>query len=283
MSSPYFASGATLYGGTIAASINALVPNNNCVLAGTLNGAGTIAPYSLTIGTGLIVTGGSLEVSGGTGTVTQVATTGAGISGGPITVSGTLSVEWNGGTVTAIGNGITINAGSLSIEAGAGLSFSTGSLVAAWQTTAVTGLGSGLTNVGGVLTPSWNGGSVSALGGALNINSGTISDQKQGTITLSGTTTGTINPANIDSALVNIGTAAGTIAISPGFVGQRLRVEIKQPATPQTATFTNTVVYGTTITSYTATNTANARDAIQMICFDGTHWGVAGLAQGFSV
>ena len=129
----------------------------------------------------------------------------------------------------------------------------------------------------------WNAGTVTALGGAININSGTISDQKQGTITLSGATTGTINPSGIDSAIVNIGTAAGTIAVSPGFQGQRLRVEIKQGATAQTVIFTNTVSFGTTVPSYTATAVANARDLIQMFCVDGTHWAFAAVSQGFTI
>lgn len=49
------------------------------------------------------------------GTVTQVATSGAGISGGPITGAGTLTVEWNAGTVGALGYNLAINSGTLSV------------------------------------------------------------------------------------------------------------------------------------------------------------------------
>jgi len=49
----------------------------------------------------------------GGGTVTNIATSG-GIHGGPITGSGTLTVDWSGGTVTALGAGLLLNSGTLS-------------------------------------------------------------------------------------------------------------------------------------------------------------------------
>jgi hypothetical protein len=55
--------------------------------------------------------------AGGTGTVTSVQTSGAGITGGPITTAGTLAVQWNGGTVSAIGTGLSITSGTLSVGA----------------------------------------------------------------------------------------------------------------------------------------------------------------------
>ena len=51
----------------------------------------------------------------GTGTVTSVATTGPGITGGPIITMGTLAVQWNAGTVSALGTGLSIGAGALNV------------------------------------------------------------------------------------------------------------------------------------------------------------------------
>jgi hypothetical protein len=53
--------------------------------------------------------------SGSAGTVTNVATSGAGITGGPITTSGTLSVQWNGGAVTALDSTLSLSAGTLKV------------------------------------------------------------------------------------------------------------------------------------------------------------------------
>lgn len=55
----------------------------------------------------------------GSGTVTSVATSGAGISGGPITTTGTLTVQWNAGTVTTVGSGLSLSGGTLSATGGA--------------------------------------------------------------------------------------------------------------------------------------------------------------------
>lgn len=127
----------------------------------------------------------------------------------------------------------------------------------------------------------WNAGTVSTLGGALAINSGTISDQHQGTITATGT--GTINPANIDSCIVNMGTVNTTLTVSPGFQGQRLRLEIKQGATAHTVAFDSTVTFGASIPSYTASTSPNLRDIVQLFCLDGTHWAFAAVNQGFTI
>jgi hypothetical protein len=156
-----------------------------------------------------------------------------------------------GGTATV--NALVINAGSVITQP----------------------FGPGLTNSSGTLQ---------VLPGHGLVNSGgTLLDQNQGTITLIGTTTGTLSPVGIDSALVNVGTANGTLAVSPGFTGQRLRLEIKQGATAHTVGFDTTVVFGTDVTSYTATASANARDIVQLICMDGTHWGVGAINHGFTI
>jgi hypothetical protein len=73
---------------------------------------------------------GSAGAAGGTGpagppgpssgSVTSIATTGPGISGGPITTSGSLAVQWNAGTVSAIGTGISIAGGTITSTATGG-------------------------------------------------------------------------------------------------------------------------------------------------------------------
>jgi hypothetical protein len=127
----------------------------------------------------------------------------------------------------------------------------------------------------------WNAGTVSALGNGIAVNSGTISADTQGSI--NATSTGTINPAGLQSCIVNMGTVATTLTCSPGYQGQHLRMEIKQGATAHTVTLDATFVFGLDITSYTATATAGARDLLQLLCLDGTHWAVAAVNHGFSV
>lgn len=160
--SGYFQNGQTLSGGPAGSGLNILVPAAGALLGGALVG-GTITPATITVGSGLSLTGDVLSSTGSGGTVTQVATTGAGISGGPITTSGTLAVEWNAGTVAAIGNGLTIAANTMSISAGSGLAFSLGALVAQWQGGTVTSLGSGVSLAGGVLSATGSGGSVTSV------------------------------------------------------------------------------------------------------------------------
>jgi hypothetical protein len=52
---------------------------------------------------------------GGAGTVSSVGTSGAGITGGPITTTGTLAVQWNGGSVNALGSNLAITTGTLAV------------------------------------------------------------------------------------------------------------------------------------------------------------------------
>ena len=127
----------------------------------------------------------------------------------------------------------------------------------------------------------WNAGTVTSVGSGIAINTGTISADTQGTI--SATATGTISPTGLQSCIVNMGTVNTTLTCSPGYQGQHLRLEIKQGATAHTVTLDSTFVFGLDITSFTATATANARDLLQLICIDGTHWAVAAVNHGFSV
>lgn len=303
--------GSGLNGGTITSS--GTISLGTIAATSLLGNAGTVTavPAAVSIGSGLsLATNGTLSATGSGGSVTSVVTNASPyLNAGTITSAGTItastiaasSIIANATTAGAvptgvpIGTGLAFSSGTLtassgsvtSVVSGAGLHAGTittaGTLLADWNGGTVAALATGLAISSTTLTPQWQAGSATALGGALAINSGTISPQNQGTITLSGTTTGTINPSGIDSCIVNIGTANGTIAVSPGFQGQRLRTEIKQGATAQTVTFTSTVSFGTTVTSYTATASASARDLIQLFCVDGTHWAFAAVSQGFTI
>jgi len=124
------ATGAGLSGGPITTT-GTVVANYQ---AGTLTSfgtgltlsSGTLTPnyqagVLTTFGSGLSLSSGTLAATGGgSGTVTNVATSGAGISGGPVTTTGTLTVEWNAGTVTALGTGLSISSGTLNASGGGG-------------------------------------------------------------------------------------------------------------------------------------------------------------------
>lgn len=110
--SGFFKSGTTLDGGAAGTGINILIPSAGGLL-GASNVGGTITPVSISLGSGLSLAGSTLTASGSGGTVTEIDTSGAGISGGPITGTGTLHVEWNAGTVAAIGDGIAISSNNL--------------------------------------------------------------------------------------------------------------------------------------------------------------------------
>ncbi len=185
--------------------------------------------------------------------ITSVWTSAAWVN---ITVSGPTGATgpagptiWNAGTVTALGANLTLTSGTL----------------AATDTN---------TNI-------WNAGTVTTIGNGLELNSGTISADTQGTI--AATATGTINPAGLQSCIVNMGTVATTLTVSPGYQGQHLRLEIKQGATAHTVTLDSSFAFGADIPSFTATATANARDLLQLICLDGTHWAVAAVNKGFTI
>lgn len=65
--------------------------------------------------------GAGASSGGGSGTVTNIATTGPGITGGPITNAGTLAVQWNAGTASTIGTGLSLSGGTLSSTVSGGL------------------------------------------------------------------------------------------------------------------------------------------------------------------
>lgn len=104
----------------------------------------------------------------------------------------------------------------------------------------------------------------------------TILAPNQGTIAVVGTHT-VLNVASLglSSFLINMGSTATTIDVNAGAVGQTLRLEIKQGATPHAATLGSSVVFNATFASFTSTNTAAVVDMIDLVCAQsGTVWRV---------
>lgn len=150
-----------------------------------------------------------------------------------------------------------------------------------WNAGTVTALGSHLTLSGGTLdaVEIWNAGSVSALGNGLALAGGTLAVDAQGTV--AATATATVSPTGVTSCLVNVGTLDTTLTVSPGYVGQHLRLEILQGATAHAVAFDSTVRFGADIASFTASVGANKRDLVQLINQDGTHWMLVAASHGF--
>lgn len=74
-----------------------------------------------------------------------------------------------------------------------------------------------------------------------------------------------------------------TVDFDRGYTGQRIFLSYKQGPIPSSLILGSTIVLGTTITSYTATNTAGARDILELVCIDGFNWALVLVAQGFTV
>jgi hypothetical protein len=153
-------------GGAGANPTWATVPGGvNKVVAGSGLAGGTITSTG-TISLGSIPAGELMGNAGASAAVPSGVAIGANLS---LSASGTLSAlvqpqQWQAGTVTALGNLLSINSGTLSAADN-------------WNAGTVTALGSGLTLSGGTLSGSvqnWSATSVSAVGSDLAVNSGTI-------------------------------------------------------------------------------------------------------------
>ena len=125
---------------------------------------------------------------------------------------------------------------------------------------------------------------ISAFDPAFGINSGTL--QFDGVQTIAATSTIAITGTpGISSVLVNMGSVAATMDISTTGArdGQRLRTKIVQGATPHLVTLgTTTIQMGTDISTFTASNTANALDdLIFEYCALRTKWLCLGFARGY--
>lgn len=237
---------------------------HNVVVGGTTGATVTLAAGDAKViqndGTGCSVF--AIGGTGGAGGITQLVA-GAGLAGGTISSTGTISL----GTIAAdslLGNAGTVGAVPTAIVIGAGLTVAAGTIAATGGAT------------------QWNAGTVTAVGNGLEINGGTIAADTQGTVTASTTHTA-ISPTGLQSVLVNM-TSSTTLDINSGYVGQHLRLELKQDATgSRTVTLGTSIAVGTDIATFTASTAASARDLVQMINATGTVWMLAAVNKGFAV
>jgi hypothetical protein len=209
----------------------------------TLNIAATaLGFYYATDTAALSAWNGSAWVAASGSGVTDVATSGSGISGGPITSTGTLAVEWNAGTVSAIGPGLTISAGSLQATASAPewiagtvaaidatLSIAAGGTLGAvipaaeWNAGSVTAIGTGLTLAAGSLeataaAPEWTAGTATAVATGLTIASAVLTPNWQaGTVSAVGTGLTIAAGGSLQATGVGVSAANG-VAINSGTV-----------------------------------------------------------------
>lgn len=196
---------------------------------------------------------GSAGAGGGGsgGTVTEIDT-GAGLSGGPIVAAGTLFAQWQAGTVTSLGSGITNAGGTLtatpgtiaadsllgnagtvaavpgSIAVGSGLTLSTGGTLAAtgsgaseWNAGTVTTVGANLTLTAGTLAAAGGGGgSVTSVAASvpafLSISGSPIISSGTLAITLSGTALPAANGGT--GVTSSTGSGSNVLSVSPALV-----------------------------------------------------------------
>jgi hypothetical protein len=101
--------------------------------------------------------------------------------------------------------------------------------------------------------------------------------------TFTATTTVVVDPTQINTAVINMGATNTTVTVSSGYPRQRLMMEIRQGATAHLVATDATIEFGTDITSYTATATANKKDLIQLISNStGSLWAFAAVNHGFA-
>lgn len=93
----------------------------------------------------------------------------------------------------------------------------------------------------------------------------------------------TFNPrANRTTEMINGTSIPTAVNINAGWIGQVIYLSYKQGAVPSALTLGPTIV-GTLAATYTATNTAGARDVLVLQCLDGFNWGLLVATTGFTV
>jgi hypothetical protein len=70
---------------------------------------------------------------------------------------------------------------------------------------------------------------------------------------------------------------------APNYIGQHLRAEYKNGATAEALNLGTTIVFGSTVASYTSTNTASVSDFLMFIGANGSQWACVAIAQGYTI
>ena len=162
------------------------------------------------IGSGINLSGGTLAAPGAAGTVTRVVA-GSGLAGGTITTTGTISLGTIAAT-TLMGNATASAAVPGAVTVGTGLALPTsGTLNAQWGGGTVSALGTGISLVSGTLSATGSGGSVTSVVAGAGLNGGTITTS--GTLSANwqaGTVTAVGSDLAINSGTIDITTIAAT-------------------------------------------------------------------------
>jgi hypothetical protein len=210
----------------------------------TITSPGTVALDPL--GTGLSISGGTINAQWSGGAITTV---GPGLH----TASNTLAANWNGGTVNALGTGLAISGGSL---------------VPNWEAGTITTVGAGLFTSANTLEANWNGGTVTTLGSGLSLTGGTLiatggggggvstivagGGLTGGTITTSGTIAANWNGGTVTSLGSGLTLSGGTLSASGGG-GTTLPFFNIAAGVPSLSSFTQVNVSGTTSIAQSST------------------------------
>lgn len=172
-SNAFLNAGAVAQGGTVTAVSQTAVT--------LLGNPGTAAAHATTIplGAGLFFSGGAIVANYQAGTLTSFGT---GLSLVAGVLNATAADQWHAGPVSFLSGGLSINSGTLTVQysagvltsIGTGLNLTTGVLTAQWSAGAVSSVAGGLSVVGGVLQDQWSAGSVTSLGAGLTLTAGVL-------------------------------------------------------------------------------------------------------------
>lgn len=102
-------------------------------------------------------------------------------------------------------------------------------------------------------------------------------------VVVANTSATTIVPETLASVLVRL-QASTTIYVTAGYVGQTLRLDLKQDVDGgRVVTFAPMIKFGSDVPTFVASAASGARDLVQLICVDGTNWALVAASHGFGV